>query len=523
MKKLNKATYLLPISKKKSRKQQLDDGGQMDYNQKQQQSRQGAQKAAGAIPVWGQLAGATMSVSDGIRGDSMNGGANALANVISPTSGIRNAYDTGHSEDILVTALNPIGGGILASKRAKEDQARKQAQLDGLTTRRLIDNSGGAFARGGTISNYPKLVKGGSLKQISPDAVEVKGNNPGVTDGVELDNAFVDNNEIIDRENRVFSDSVAIKGGKSVAAVAKRLEKMKNGTPRFQKSNEHIDRKLDDLFQYQEKTKSFDSQNGTMKRGYANGGVYKYQAQDFSNEAGQVWKDPAYETSTSEGTGSGFNWQGAANTAATYTPNIVSALQQSRLKGPSTPQLENSVRLSRIGANDQLGEATRQYRLAQGVVNKNTSQGSNLAAATGSLLARRFANQNQIYGEVNRQNAVIANQEAGLNMMVGARNSERRNQYTQGQNDFYNRKLALTTENVANASNKFQAQNREKNEMERDRQGLKYLYGAYGDSGVLSRLDASDPELADSVRRSLGVKSKNKMGGRLSKLYKGKC
>lgn len=591
---LNKATTLIPPKGKKW-KGEFDDGGYMD---RQSSSRQQAQQGVGAIPVWGQLAGATMSISDGIRGGQEDPTANAIANVISPSSGIRNAYESGHSEDMLVAAFNPIGGGVLAAQRTEEDAAKRQKQLDAVTTRRLIDNSGSAFAKGGKLSSYLKVQNGGYLKPISEDAVQVVGNNPSITDGVELENAFVDNNEVIDRENRVFSDVIVGPTGRSVASEAKRLEKMKSSSSRFKMSNERIDAKVDDLFNFQEQIKRMSPPversvpESTFKSKYSyeklpttiegwkefnahkqedieakqnlymntpgrqtdlrnavkhkdsrylgvgkfakggklntNNNVYKYNATDFSSQEGQMNFDINSFNQTSQGSTSApsLDWQQIGTTAAAFAPNIVNAFQTKRLKGPANPTLENRVSLQRLNADDQLVAAGNQARLAQQVIQRNTAQGSNLVAGTGSLLAKRLANQNEIYGNVNRQNAAIAAQEAGMNMMVGARNANRLSDYNQAQNDFYNTKRRLESENIANASNKLQVMGRERNQMKRDQQDFQLTQAAYGDSGVLARLWQQNPELAASIEESMGkrsgtlTKSKIKMGG---KLYRKAC
>ncbi len=626
---LNKATTLIPPKGKKW-KGEFDDGGYMD---RQDASRKQAQQGVGAIPVWGQLAGATMSISDGIRQDQSDPTANAVANVISPSSGIRNAYESGHSEDMLVAAFNPIGGGVLAAQRTEEDRLKRQAQMDAVTTRRLIDNSGGAFRKGGKISTYPKVQSGGYLKPVSEDAVEVVGNNPSLVDDVELENAFVDNNEVIDKENRVFSDEIVGPNGMSIAKNAKRLEKMKGSDSRFKPSNDRIDGKINDLFNFQEQIKKITPQarpittaappsdpfaatrkaqkrtnfgrdfnkepyklqeyrmhrqdpdyrdyrrypmtasewegmaieraketgdntylrlkglynpmpqprfknGGRLKSKYAKGGVYKYNPMDFSSQEGQMDLNPGgntFDTSgnfnqTTQGSQApSFDWQSAATTAAAFAPNVANIFARNKLKGPAAPQMEATTKLSRVSADSQLAEAGRQARLAQQVINRNTSQGSNLAAATGSILAKRLANQNQIHGDINRLNASIGAQEAMINTGIGARNTERTNAFTQAQNDFANMKTRLTTENIANASNKFQVMGRERNQMKRDQQDFQLIQESYGDSGVLARLWRDNPELAASIENSMGKKSgsitkpKSKMGGRIAKLYKGKC
>src|SRR6185436_11267740 len=67
----------------------------------------------------------------------------------------------------------------------------------------------------------------------------------------------------------VFSDSVFLPNGKSVAKEAKKLEKMKaeDYEYRFAKANQHIDSKLDNLFAYQEANKTEEPNSTGMEKG----------------------------------------------------------------------------------------------------------------------------------------------------------------------------------------------------------------------------------------------------------------
>ena len=162
-----------------------------------------------------------------------------------------------------------------------------------------------------------------------------------------------------------------------------------------------------------------------------------------------------------------------------------------------------------------MNAANRAYNQARGVLTKNTAQGSNLGSGIGNLLSKRLAAQNQTYGQVNHANTQIGNQEAWMNQQSRFRNNQLQNQYTQSQNDFTNRKLMMTSENIANLSNKVQAYGKERNQMKRDSQAYEFLQSAYGDSGVLNRLQQTHPELFASVQSALGKKS-NKLGGKLT-------
>ena len=735
------------------KKKKLDTGGLVQYQQPNIGPTQGAseqrlQQGAGAVPVWGQLAQATMKVSSSIKGDRTNGTKNAFANSFDPASGIAQSVDAKDYKGAAITAINPIGGGFIQAKREKKEQARKREEYNRAfqTTQAasLMENAANFKDGGQILANRLGVQEGGSLSPISDNAVEVKANNPNQTDSVELDSAFVDHNEIIDKKNRVFSDEVKLPNGKTIAKEAKRLEKMKNDSFRFKSSNSRLDHKLDNLFIYQESVKGYKSDNnfkrfakggkvgggstptkpedkeannlnmtsdqmaqvrrvgftkgwdslpnqpegtigirrsdgfgkyfnstspnpnnavssysmqdreafgdlphvgarrsvGDFLRnnssvnnlkygdvdysrvpGFANpnssivGGIYEmnlankspketgFKNYDFSSVSNPSitsrldpdkpitkrtptdWSKLGFESKTGEGyrysknkpaigsltnkarkagggnlfseadlqgtgslagstpitldnknqytgsvwdnqgvqsssqTGSKFNWAGAANTAATYAPNIVNAFLQKKLKGPYAPMKEGRTRLSKFNADGQLAESARDYGTARALVAKGTTQSSDLAAATGSLLARRLNNNNQIYGNLNNLNNQVQNQEAQMNASVQARNVDRTNDYNNNVVDFQNKKLQMTSENIANASSKFQANNREKNQMAKDKQAYEFLKAGYGDSQVLERLQQEHPDWFTNFE----TKKKNKMGGKLNKLYKKNC
>lgn len=161
-------------------------------------------------------------------------------------------------------ALGPVGAGIgaliggisgifnanEAAELAKRERQQASFQEQSNALRQPAKKKGGKL-----LSNRLNVVKGGSLTPVSDDAVQVVANDPSQTDSVELRDAFVDHDEIIDNQNRVFSDELKTPSGRSIAKEAKKLEKMKGGGRRFQGVNDHIENKLDQLFEYQEDMK----------------------------------------------------------------------------------------------------------------------------------------------------------------------------------------------------------------------------------------------------------------------------
>lgn len=70
-------------------------------------------------------------------------------------------------------------------------------------------------------------VKGGSLNPISSNSYEVQGNNPSVTDGVELPNAFVDHGETISGDYVFSTERMNPFTGNTFAKDAKKIAKAK--------------------------------------------------------------------------------------------------------------------------------------------------------------------------------------------------------------------------------------------------------------------------------------------------------
>lgn len=151
------------------------------------------------------------------------------------------------------------------------------------------------YQRQGKVGKYyyagimPTLAAGGSIRvgkgslvPISDDAHEVRGDNPGQTDDVDMGNAMVDNDEVVKESpdgngERVYSDSLKPFGSKQTfAEVAKSLEKSKKflhsnqvrkmggyvkrgyrgftdiPDPTYSKQNQMVESNLDKLFQLQQ-------------------------------------------------------------------------------------------------------------------------------------------------------------------------------------------------------------------------------------------------------------------------------
>lgn len=454
-----------------------------------------------------------------------------------------------------------VGGvaGLIGSNKAKaaEEEAKRQRTLQNTlqTNSFLTQNAGNTFKKGGNLKSKLKVLKGGELNQISPDAVEVNADNPSQSDSVELQDAYVDNKEIIDNKDRVFSDSILAPSGLTVAREAKKLEKMKNDNPRFSQSNSIVEDRLDNLFKHQELSKADNTAISSPRVPNKNEMKYASEAGDnfsevYSNilhkqstnkDLKVAFKKPSFAKGGPDLTGqaidpatglpvatgdsaynyndvrgqnpnAGLNLQRGITGLATFAPNLVNSVLQKRLKGPAAPRLESLTKLQRVKPDAQLADNARSYSQATNVIKNNTAQGADIASATGSLLAKKFASSNQIYGQNQQMNAQIQGQEAFLNQGVRARNVERDNQYRNDTNDFSNKKVQLTSDNVANLSGKVLQQGRERNQIDRDKLALNVMSKQYGDSNVVLRNFEST---LDDYFRKKGLKTGGKLKAKM--------
>lgn len=246
----------------KKAKPKYNQGGiQQEYLQSQQQGAMLSGIVGKINPIVGlgmkagQMIGTQTMDSNGIYKSKAG---QFLDNSINPSTGIQNlkdlAKDPSGSNIANQLSLGLIGKGATQKKREKALLEQKALDQNAFRNAQPGFQTMPTFKQGGKLT-AGDVVGGGSVESISPDAVQVKANNPNQIDSVELDNAFVDHNEVIDRKDRVFSDSLRAPSGRTIAKEAARLEKMKNNNRRFESSNKHIDAKLDKLFAFQEEIK----------------------------------------------------------------------------------------------------------------------------------------------------------------------------------------------------------------------------------------------------------------------------
>ena len=181
----------------------------------------------------------------------------ARSNVGAAGSGILKGAASG-------AALGPLGAlgggiiggvsGLIGNKKAKEEEQETIAQERRIRNKLLDQQSQNVLANyNNKGTGLHSFNKGGKFKQLSPSSVIVDANNPQITDSVDAGFGMVNHNEVIDnKKSRVYSDSILLPTGESIADKAKQLEKQKSNRSKFKDSDNYLQTKLDKLFDYQQ-------------------------------------------------------------------------------------------------------------------------------------------------------------------------------------------------------------------------------------------------------------------------------
>lgn len=173
------------------------------------------------------------------------------------------------------------------------------------------------------------------------------------------------------------------------------------------------------------------------------------------------------------------------NKAIPYASNIYNLLR--KLPEVPRPQLETMVTPRTVNLDASRLEAKRQTRglmrsIAEGTSNQAASNSNRAAALVGNINAVNSINQAE-----ENTNADILNKNNFLNSTIRARNNSLMNRM---RDDQVERQIAgqeLMSENIANAGNKYQLQQRDKKLFGLENRRLSAILKAYEKSGVIDR------------------------------------
>jgi len=408
-------------------------------------------------------------------------------------------------------------------------------------------------------------AQGGQLNPISQDAVEVKANNPNMTDSVELSNAFVDNNEMINtKDGKVYSDKIKTPNGKTtIAKAAKKLEKMKSGG-KLEAFDTHIENKLNKLFQYQESL----NKGKSNKEGLHNGGtlghthngmqeriqegddrynvIYdptKVQGFNYNGELGnpnvsapQKVDIPSYNNPSafsmkmgnfSNNMGNKFSGaydksklgyaqnqdkitQGGntlANTVGTFGSNVANLRDINRTPEVPKARLQDPVKFQRISVADRLAELSRNRRTTGLQADRTTAQAGAANAIRSQLFASEIGAGNTLVGNANRDNAGIDRMQRMANTNITGRNLQNLGIEDTRNVERLNSMITNRSAERADMSNKFMLGRQEQNQMDLDQQKLALLEKQYEDTGVLTRNMREEIQRLFELQRQRGVRA----------------
>ncbi len=340
-----------------------------------------------------------------------------------------------------------------------------------------------------------KLALGGKLNKLNSNTVEVEGQTH-EEGGVKLPSVGA---EVEDKEtiagNYVFSDELGF--ASKHKKIAKQIGKIeKKPTNRETISSLNLLRKKEhNLKQQQEHLKAdldipTDPAEDEMGMGgklrkyaYGGGGDNQYLTSDDNY--------PIFDNNTISNTGTNLNTKKRgngmriANSIAPYLSNISNSLRE--LPKPINPVLESSVNANLVNYGADRNALDQSLRGINVGVDNSTSNTNIARANKVANLSKFLAAKGELTQQENNTNAGIINQNRQFNQGVNARNVERQNEYN---NELVNRQLTqqnLNSENLADASTKFQQQQRDNSLMQLENRKLDILPGLYKDTGVLDR------------------------------------
>jgi hypothetical protein len=218
-------------------------------------------------------------------------------------------------------------------------------------------------------------------------------------------------------------------------------------------------------------------------------------------------------TMSSNPQSTGPNLKKIGGIAGQFGPDLINAALTTRMKKLKAPAKESRVFLDRINANDQLASNARQATNTNALIKNTTANASQALNNIGSVAAKRMYADNQVRGEVNRQNADIQAREAMINSSIGARNTERTNAKNAADVEFQNAKLSSLSQVSSSIGEKFMRSKQEANVKDLAYAQLDVLKKKYEDSGVYDR--ALEERLKALEDQQNGVKPKKKYGGKM--------
>ena len=389
--------------------------------------------------------------------------------------------------DPYVQGANTISSSLISlsasldAKKAAEKQAllAQRNDLNGRKAQDLMDSEefepegyplDTYYKKGGTIPSGVQYAKGGSVKSLSSDGAVMKGRSH-EEGGIEIaDGIEVEGDEAI-KDNKVFSDTLKHRSGKTYADIAKSLmtkkgkleDKLKSGNTL--KSNtakrqiEILDSKEDRLFEEQEASKEGMDENKKM----ALGGVIRDTMPYVDNI-----------------------------TNALLTLNTPKVAQPSYIK-PRKMQTE-------ININDKVGEVNQAVASSNRFIEGNTT---NSTAARNAITVSNLKGveaKGRIAAQKDNIESQLKNQDAQNRTRVDAINAGKTDQYNAMQTARQGAIQSRISANAANLADDYiESRNFNETQQYNDEElsALKAMYNP----GVVGRTEARQQEILAELRK----------------------
>jgi len=212
--------------------------------------------AGSVIGPWGTvIGGAIGGIAGGISGLVGNNKAQALAEKAKRRKHELDAAKSIQESNAILASYDNQGTGITSFKKGGILYSYPAVWTENPLK---FKKSKYTFQQGGKLELENNVqANGGELQPISDTSFEVVGNNPGATDDVQVENAFLDHGEVVQPTNdgmKIYSDTLKVPGSnKTFAEASKKLEKQKtSNSTRFPKQDMLVQAKQDELFNLQQ-------------------------------------------------------------------------------------------------------------------------------------------------------------------------------------------------------------------------------------------------------------------------------
>lgn len=164
------------------------------------------------------------------------------------------------------------------------------------------------------------------------------------------------------------------------------------------------------------------------------------------------------------------DWMGALGSAATLAPVFGNMAAARKLPPVADVYLNKPLNLKKVDYSDQANALKQGLRTASLAAGQNSVNPNAQQAGMGNAQAQYMSAMNQMYGDVNRQNTGIANQQAMINTQIQGQNNMLMTQRSQAEQARASNMLGIQSGNRADLSNKTLGLTAQENQKALDKQ-----------------------------------------------------